>query len=50
MRKIVCSFPRTADPVVFEKLWREGRIELEVAPQGTMAERMRAAGAGIPAF
>ena len=50
VRKIVCSFPRTADPVVFESLWREGRIELECVPQGTMAERMRAAGAGIPAF
>jgi 3-oxoadipate CoA-transferase alpha subunit len=50
VRKIVCSFPRTADPVVFETLWREGRIELECVPQGTMAERMRAAGAGIPAF
>ena len=50
VRKIVCSFPRTADPVVFEALWRAGRIELEVVPQGTMAERMRAAGAGIPAF
>lgn len=50
VRKIVCSFPRTSDPVVFEELWREGRIELEVVPQGTMAERMRAAGAGIPAF
>src|ERR1700691_3167427 len=50
VRKIVCSFPRTSDPVVFEKLWREGRIELEIVPQGTMAERMRAAGAGIPAF
>jgi 3-oxoadipate CoA-transferase alpha subunit len=50
VRKIVCSFPRTADPVVFERLWREGKIELEVVPQGTMAERMRAAGAGIPAF
>jgi 3-oxoadipate CoA-transferase, alpha subunit len=50
VKKIVCSFPRTADPVVFEKLWREGRIELEVVPQGTMSERMRAAGAGIPAF
>jgi 3-oxoadipate CoA-transferase, alpha subunit len=50
VRKIICSFPRTADPVVFEKLWREGRIELECVPQGTMAERMRAAGAGIPAF
>jgi len=50
VRKIVCSFPRTTDPVVFEELWREGRIELEIVPQGTMAERMRAAGAGIPAF
>ncbi len=50
VRKIVCSFPRTSDPVVFERLWREGRIELEVVPQGTMSERMRAAGAGIPAF
>src|ERR1700747_2310669 len=49
VRKIVCSFPRTADPVVFERLWREGKIELEVVPQGTMAERMRAAGAGLPA-
>jgi 3-oxoadipate CoA-transferase, alpha subunit len=50
VRKIVCSYPRTTDPIVFETLWREGRIELEVVPQGTMAERMRAAGAGIPAF
>jgi 3-oxoadipate CoA-transferase alpha subunit len=50
VRKIVCSFPRTADPVVFEELWRAGKIELEIVPQGTMAERMRAAGAGIPAF
>src|SRR6201998_2360933 len=47
VRKIVCSFPRTADPVVFERLWREGKIELEVVPQGTMAERMRAAGARL---
>jgi len=50
VRKIVCSYPRTSDPVVFEELYRQGRIELEVMPQGTMAERMRAAGAGIPAF
>jgi 3-oxoadipate CoA-transferase, alpha subunit len=50
VRKIVCSYPRTSDPVVFEELYREGRIELEVMPQGTMAERMRAAGAGIAAF
>jgi 3-oxoadipate CoA-transferase alpha subunit len=50
VRKIVCSFPRTADPVVFEELYRAGKIELEIVPQGTMAERLRAAGAGIPAF
>jgi 3-oxoadipate CoA-transferase alpha subunit len=50
VRKVVCSFPRTADPVVFEELYRAGRIELEIVPQGTMAERIRAAGAGIPAF
>jgi 3-oxoadipate CoA-transferase, alpha subunit len=50
VRKIICSYPRTVDPVVFEELYRSGRIELEVVPQGTMAERMRAAGAGIPAF
>jgi 3-oxoadipate CoA-transferase alpha subunit len=50
VRKIVCSYPRTADPVVFEELYRSGRIELEIVPQGTMAERIRAAGAGIPAF
>jgi len=50
VHKIVCSYPRTTDPVVFEALYRKGLIELEVMPQGTMAERMRAAGAGIPAF
>jgi len=50
VRKIICSYPRTVDPVVFEELYRAGRIELDVLPQGTMAERMRAAGAGIPAF
>ena len=50
VRKIICSFPRSAGSVVFEQLYREGRIELEIVPQGTMAERMRAAGAGIPAF
>src|SRR5580692_6669814 len=50
VRKVVCSFPRTADPVVFEELYRAGKIELEIVPQGTMAERIRAAGAGIPAF
>ena len=41
VRKIICSYPRTSDPVVFEELYRAGRIELEVMPQGTMAERMR---------
>jgi 3-oxoadipate CoA-transferase, alpha subunit len=50
VRKIICSYPRTSDPVVFAELYRAGKIELEVMPQGTMAERMRAAGAGIPAF
>lgn len=50
VRKIICSFPRSAGSTVFEELYREGKIELEIVPQGTMAERMRAAGAGIPAF
>ncbi len=50
VRRIVCSFPRSAGSVVFEELYRAGRIELELVPQGTLAERMRAAGAGIPAF
>ncbi len=50
VRKIICSYPRTADPIAFLEAYRAGRVELEVMPQGTMAERMRAAGAGIPAF
>jgi 3-oxoadipate CoA-transferase, alpha subunit len=50
VRKIICSFPRSSDPVVFESLYRAGEIELEIVPQGTLAERMRAAGAGVPAF
>ena len=50
VRKIICSFPRSSDPVVFETLYRVGKIELEIVPQGTLAERMRAAGAGIPLF
>src|ERR1700710_2567454 len=50
VRRIICSFPRSSDPVVFETLYRAGKIELEIVPQGTLAERMRAAGAGIPAF
>uniref|UniRef100_UPI0032166437 3-oxoacid CoA-transferase subunit A n=1 Tax=uncultured Draconibacterium sp. TaxID=1573823 RepID=UPI0032166437 len=48
--KIICSFPRTAISVVFPELYRKGEIELELVPQGTLAERIRAAGAGIPAF
>ena len=50
VRKMVCSFPRSTGSVVFEALYSAGRIELEIVPQGTLAERMRAAGAGIPAF
>src|SRR3954451_17237923 len=50
VRKIICSFPRSSDPVVFEGLYRAGKIELDIVPQGTLAERMRAAGAGVPAF
>ncbi|MEZ5019978.1 MAG: 3-oxoacid CoA-transferase subunit A [Bacteroidales bacterium] len=48
--KIICSFPRTAISVVFPELYRKGEIELELVPQGTLAERIRAGGAGIPAF
>jgi 3-oxoadipate CoA-transferase alpha subunit len=50
VRKIICSFPRQADSWVFDALYREGAIELEVTPQGNLAERIRAAGAGIGAF
>lgn len=50
VRKIICSFPRQADSQVFDSLYRAGKIELELAPQGNMAERIRAAGAGIGAF
>lgn len=50
VRKVICSFPRSSDPVVFEELYNAGLLELEIVPQGTLAERMRAAGAGIPAF
>ncbi len=50
VRRVVCSFPRSSDSSVFEGLYREGKIELELVPQGTLAERLRAAGAGIPAF
>lgn len=47
---MICSFPRTAGSLVFPELYRAGRIELELVPQGTLAERIRAGGAGIPAF
>ena len=50
VRKIICSFPRQVDSHVFDELYRAGRIELELVPQGNLAERMRAAGAGIGAF
>lgn len=50
VRKVICSFPRQSDSYVFDGLYRAGRVELEVVPQGTLAERMRAAGAGIGAF
>jgi 3-oxoadipate CoA-transferase alpha subunit len=50
VRKVICSFPRQADSYVFDGLYRDGRLELELVPQGNLAERMRAAGAGIGAF
>ncbi|MET9368894.1 3-oxoacid CoA-transferase subunit A [Streptomyces griseoflavus] len=50
VRKVICSFPRQSDSYVFDDLYRAGRVDLEVVPQGTLAERMRAAGAGIGAF
>ncbi len=50
VRKIICSFPRQADSFVFDELYRSGRIELELVPQGNLAERLRAAGAGVGAF
>ncbi len=50
VRRIICSFPRQSDSYVFDELYRSGRIELEVVPQGNLAERMRAAGAGIGGF
>lgn len=50
VRKIVCSFPRQHDSHVFDRLYRAGEIELELVPQGNLAERLRAAGAGIGAF
>jgi len=50
VRKMICSFPRSSQSKVFPQLYRAGKVELELVPQGTLAERIRAAGAGIPAF
>lgn len=50
VRKLICSYPRIAGSTIFEELYGAGKLELELVPQGTLAERMRAAGAGIPAF
>lgn len=50
VRKIICSFPRQADSHVFDGLYRSAKLELELVPQGNLAERIRAAGAGIGAF
>jgi 3-oxoadipate CoA-transferase alpha subunit len=50
VRKIICSFPRQSDSYIFDALYRAGEIELELTPQGNLAERMRAAGAGIGGF
>lgn len=50
VRKVICSFPRQADSWVFDDLYRAGKIELELVPQGNLAERIRAAGAGVGGF
>ena len=50
VRKIICSFPRQVDSYVFDELYRSGKLELELVPQGNLAERIRAAGAGIGGF
>lgn len=50
VRKIICSFPRQADSQVFDGLYRSGKLELELVPQGNLSERIRAAGAGVGAF
>lgn len=50
VRKIICSFPRQVDSQIFDALYRSGKLELELVPQGNLAERIRAAGAGIGAF
>jgi len=50
VRKVICSYPRSGGSVVFEEMWAKGQVELELVPQGTLSERMRAAGAGIGGF
>jgi 3-oxoadipate CoA-transferase alpha subunit len=50
IRKVVCSYPRSSNSTLFIDLYRDGKIELDLTPQGTLAERIRAASAGIPAF
>ncbi len=50
VRKMICSFPRTANSTVFPELYHAGEIDLELVPQGTLAERIRTGGAGVPAF
>ena len=50
VRRIICSYPRQADSQIFDSLYRSGKVELELVPQGNLAERLRAAGAGIGAF
>ncbi len=50
VRKMICSYPRSSHSKVFPELYRAGEIELELVPQGTLAERIRAGGAGVPAF
>jgi 3-oxoadipate CoA-transferase alpha subunit len=50
VRKIICSFPRQVDSQIFDGLYRQGKLELELVPQGTLAERIRAGGAGIAGF
>lgn len=50
VRKVICSYPRQVDSYVFDELYRSGKVELELIPQGNLAERIRAAGAGVGAF
>ena len=50
VKKVICSYPRSGGSVIFEEMWAAGKVDLEVVPQGTLSERIRAAGAGIGAF